>query len=372
MWRRLQPAIIDMNRLLLLSLIAPLLFAGSAEAICPLHLRVIQPTAAGERVKLQWDPIPGTIEYHVYENLRGTFGYTRTVTQKTTFEIAHRVTSETTFAYTVVAIVDPSVASILETQENTACLATIEALVQPDLFLSKFSRRAIIPVVGSGPGANGARFKTSLRLLASAAGQRGKLFFRPAGKVASDQDPSLSYSFVFRGQSVRYEDIVAEMGATGIGSIDIVPDADSVGSVPIVGVRLYNDTPSGTFGTSGEAVYPFDYLRPPRLVVEVPDSRFRLNIGLRTLTKVKMQAFLFSSPTGVPLDEIEGEFPADIMIMKSAEDFLGTTLESGNVIDIGFGGSVIPFFTITENKTNDPTLIIATPPKSTNVGAYVD
>jgi hypothetical protein len=360
------------NRPLLLILIATVLFSGSAEAICPLRLRVIQPTVAGERVKLQWDPIPGAVEYHVYENLRGTFGFTRTVTQKTTFEIAHRVTSETTFAYTVVALVDPSVASILETQESTACLATIDAVVQPDLALSKFSRRAIIPVVGSGPGANGARFKTSLRLLASAAGQRGKLFFRPAGKVASDQDPSLDYSFVFRAQEVRYEDIVAAMGATGIGSIDIVPDADSVASVPIVGVRLYNETPNGTFGTLAGAVYPFDYLRAPRLTVEVPDSRFRLNIGVRTLTKVKMQAFLFSSVSGVPLDEIEGEFPADIMIMMSAEDFLGTRLESGNVIDIGFGGSVIPFYTITENRTNDPTLVIATPPKSTNVGAYVE
>ena len=363
-----------MNRPVLLTLIATLLFAARAEAICPLNIRVIQPAVPGERVKLQWDPIPGTIEYHVYENLRGTFGFTRTITQKTSFEIAHRVTSETTFSYTVMALVDPSVASISEERENTACLATIDAVVSPDPALIAFSRRAIVPVVGSGPGAEGALFKTTLRLLASAAGQRGTLYFRPAGKVASADDPSMRYSFVFAGESLRHDDIVAAMGATGIGSIDIVPDADSIASVPIVGVRLYNETPNGTFGTSSEAVYPFDYLRPPRLRVEVPDSRFRLNIGIRTLSKVKMQALVFSSPRGAPLDEIEAEFPADVMVLKSAEEFLNfrLKLEPGNVIDIGFGGSVIPFFTITENRTNDPTLVIATPSKSTNVGAYVD
>jgi len=51
---------------------------------------------------------------------------------------------------------------------------------------------------------------------------------------------------------------------------------------------------------------------------------------------------------------------------------IGVPLDPGQSVTIFFEGAAIPFYTRTENRTNDPELFIPSRVKSTNVGAYVE
>jgi hypothetical protein len=62
-------------------------------------------------------------------------------------------------------------------------------------------------------------------------------------------------------------------------------------------------------------------------------------------------------------DRLDGfktlDFPAGWMEMKSASDFVGRPLQPGQLLVMTFSGAAVPFYTITENATNDPTLVVA-------------
>jgi hypothetical protein len=230
----------------------------------------------------------------------------------------------------------------------------------------------ILPIVGSTAGSFGGRFKTALTLRATGGDQRGRIVFHPAGKVASDDDPSIPYTFNSSAQEISYDDIVATLGQSGIGSLDIVPAEDAVSFVPEVEARLYNDTSIGTFGTLAGPIYPYDYLRVGVMEVNIPDSRFRVNIGFRTLTDTSMRILIFNEQ-GTLLHFFSVSYPAGWMQMTSAADLARRALAPGQSLQVVFSGSVIPFHTITENATNDPTLVVSPAVrKSRNVGEYVD
>ena len=50
-------------------------------------------------------------------------------------------------------------------------------------------------------------------------------------------------------------------------------------------MRLFNQITGGTFGAFEAPVLPADAFRPIDWNVFVPSSRFRVNIGIRTLTR---------------------------------------------------------------------------------------
>src|ERR1700756_1039341 len=89
-------------------------------------------------------------------------------------------------------------------------------------------RKGIIPIVGSTAGANGAHFKTLLRIYA-APDAHGKIVFHPLGAIASDSDPAMPYSFAPNAHVVtdylEWPDVVAAMGQSGLGTLDIIPDS---------------------------------------------------------------------------------------------------------------------------------------------------
>ena len=347
----------------------PVLFAlvlflalPAAAEFCDLDLRY-------ENGEVRWKPITGALRYTVletYGGLKAPFYYSTT---KTFVQVDHRATAAMTVRYVVTAEVEEGVRIQAVTWKD-ACTGTIDVPIGVDAEFRKFTRRAIVPVVGSTPGAFGGQFKTAVELR-GAANESGRLVFHPAGQVAADDDPSMPYSFV-NTRVIVHDDIVAAMGQKGIGSLEIVPDAASVDRVPEVSVRLYNDTSMGTFGTYAAPVLPYDYLRPAGMQVRVPDARFRLNIGIRTLTATTVEAIIRRADGR--LDGLRTlRFPAGWMEMKAASDFIGATLNPGDQVTLSFNGSAVPFYTITENATNDPTLVIA-PAEGTsrNVGNYVD
>ncbi len=354
------------------ALVLCLFTTAPAHAYCALNLRF-------ENGALTWDKVGGATDYWILEAYGDPIVYRHYSTLNTTFTPAHRSSAGTIIRYTVTAPIAAGVRSLLlgdeqltNAETNDACAASIDIDVPLDAAFRKLTRRAILPVVGSTPGSFGGRFKTSLILRPVAPDQRGKIVFHPAGQVASDDDPSIRYQFNGAAPLV-YDDIVAAIGQSGIGSLDIIPDENASSIVPVVEARLYNETAIGTFGTLAAPAYPFDYLRPNALEVTIPESdTSRINIGFRTLTATKMRVFI-SSPAGQLLSFHDVSYPAGWMQMSSANDFTGKTLQKGQIVQVHFDGSVIPFHTVTENSTNDPTLIVVSPRTSSkNVGAYVD
>jgi hypothetical protein len=234
----------------------------------------------------------------------------------------------------------------------------------------KFARKAVLPVVGSTAGAFGGKFRTALELRGGAS-QHGRLIFHPAGKAASDDDPSIPYSFRTT-RVITFEDVVEAMGQQGIGSLDIVPDPDSSDVLPEAEVRVYNDTSIGTFGTFFRPVMPYDYLRPLGFEIRIPDNRFRINVGLRALTAAQVQVIILTKE-GRPNGLRNMSFPAGWMEMKHINDFVGRALEPGQSIVLTFSGAVVPFYSITENATNDPTLVLGpTHVTETDTSKFVD
>src|SRR6185295_3346643 len=141
-------------------------------------------------------------------------------------------------------------------------------------------------VAGSVRGNQGSEFKTSMQLSNYGEGTiTGRLVFHPAGVAAQAGDPSLSYSLTPE-QTLSYPDVVQSLGASGIGSIDLVVTS---GNPPDVSARIFND--AGANGTSGltenlltadQAFHTLDFGSIP---IPADLTSFRLNIGYRTLDR---------------------------------------------------------------------------------------
>jgi len=344
--------------LLVLSLL--LVLPASAE-YCDLELRY-------ESGQVRWKSVSGANRYTILKTFGDLKAPEYSSTRNTFIDVDERASSAVTVRYIVTAEVEAGVR--LMATWNDACTGSIDVTLPVDEAFRKFTRRAILPVVGSTPGAFGGQFRTSLELRGLAS-EKGRIVFHPAGKIASDSDPSMPYSFV-DVRVLAWDDVVAAMGQSGLGSLEIIPDADSLDRIPQTQVRLYNDTSLGTFGTFATPVVPYDYLRPPSFQLRIPDDRFRVNMGIRTLEATRV-SIVFQRANGQLDGQRELNFPAGWMEMKSIADFVGKTLEPGHLLIVSVTGAAVPFYTITENRTNDPTLVV--PPKvgtSREVGTFVD
>lgn len=344
---------------ILLLVCAPLALANP----CDLDLRY-------ENGALQWNSIPGVEQYRILESLDEFSTARGNSTRGTTWPVTRRASKPTRISYQVTAEFAVGTRATAVESIDT-CTARIIVALPADEPFRAMTRMAVLPIVGSTPGALGGKFKTSLTL--RGVSLKGKLVFHPAGREASPNDPSIPYVLGNDARPVVFEDVLAAMGQTGLGSIDIVPDADADGRVPRIEARLYNDTASGTFGTFANAVLPYSYLRPGPVQVQIPEgNRFRVNLGIRTLTATSVTALIYGAD-GRLRDFVDVSFPANYTIMSSASEFVRRTLVPGDSVTLSFSGSAIPFYTITDNSTNDPTLVVAPPrAQSSNVDEYVD
>lgn len=333
---------------------------AAAAEFCDLDLR-------HENGEVRWKAIPGAERYTVletYGGLRPPFYYS---TNRNFVPVDHRASEAMEVRYIVTAVVEPGVR--IMSSWSDACTGQIDVEIPANAEFRKFTRRAIFPVVGSTPGAFGGQFKTSIELRGS--GERGRIVFHPAGRAAADDDPSMPYAFVDT-RVIAIDDVVAAMGQSGIGSLEIIPDTGSIDRIPEVRVRLYNETSLGTFGTFASPALPYDYLNPQSMQVRLPDARFRVNIGIRALEATTVEAIIRRADGR--LDGLRTlRFPAGWMEMRSASDFIGATLNPGDQVTLSFNGAAVPFYTITENQTNDPTLVVpGAEGTSRDVGSYVD
>jgi len=348
-----------MKRTLFVATVALLFAASAARAACNLNPRYL-----GDQIR--WDSPEGSVQFSVQELIDGLAPVYLT-TKLNSYPVTRRASAPVNVRYIITAEISKGTQAV---ESMDACVATLDIELAPDENFRKLTRRAVIPVAGSTAGAFGGKFRTALELRGNAS-MKGRVVFHPAGRVADDNDPSLPYSFI-GNPIVAWDDVVEAMGQSGIGSIDIIPDEGTLDSVPGITARLYNDTSIGTFGTEVPAVLPYSYLDSRSLEVPIPSARFRTNIGLRTFGATKIKVVTYDA-RGRLQGFKDYSFAAGWMQMTSAEQLSGETLAPGASVTLLVTGSAVTFYTITENQTNDPSVILSgATSQSRNVGLFVD
>ncbi|MGH9459364.1 MAG: hypothetical protein ACRD2J_17140 [Thermoanaerobaculia bacterium] len=217
--------------------------------------------------------------------------------------------------------------------------------------------RGVLVVAGSTPGAFDSHFKTALQLHnRGTTAAHGMLVFHPNGRAASAGDPFVAYGIDPR-ETLHFDDVVAAMGATGLGSIDIIPSA---GPVPAVMARAFDDRPEGTSGATIPLLDPRDALAPatPGTLIVPPDlDRFRFNIGIRSLSDGAVVRLTVFGANGIERFAVERTFAPDLLEQKPAADMLGAPLFAGDSIAVQLvSGSAFVYGTTTDNISNDPSV----------------
>ncbi len=348
------------------------LLAFSAGAQCTLNLQK-EDLGRGERWELSWDKVPGATGF-ILESPR-TDPDTGTVTTyrkeipieagtRVTTEVAVKTSVDLTVPYRVIAIGVPN------------CTGTIEVNWVSSVTFERIARKSVIPLVGSARGANDSNFKTSLRLRGTARNQKGILIFHPANVPARDSDPSLAYSLATTSSVIVYDDVVAAFGATGLGSIEIVPDFSTEHGwmVPYAEVRLFNVDATGTYGTLESQTQAIDFLSGnpdaiTSLVLTVPGPELRVNLGARAFeeTIVTMKV----SRNGDVIASRDWPLTRDFLFFNSALASTGVTPQPGDTVTIEIpAGGAVPMYSLTDNRTNDPALFVPPTRIRFDVGAF--
>jgi hypothetical protein len=306
--------------------------------------------------RLSWQPVNGATNYEVQTSsdnflhattlLNLPAGSTGVTVNELTSSALH------TYSYRITASNSANASDI-------PCSGTFTAFFGAAGGLGQRVNRIVLPVVGSTRGQNNASFKTSLRLGPAPTTSAGKIVFHPAGRAGSDDDPSIPYR-VERGQTLQFDDIVATIGQSGIGSLDVIqifPFVLPSTSVLPVEARLFNEGTGGTYGAFEAPVLPVDAYKPIDWNVFIPSSRFRVNIGIRTITAAHVTFFLIAADGAIT--EKIADYPADYIFLDAADHFFGKPVNPGDSIVINITGDnviAIPFHTLTDNSTNDPAI----------------
>jgi hypothetical protein len=223
---------------------------------------------------------------------------------------------------------------------------------------------AIVPVVGSTPGAIGqAFFRTSVQLHNPGTTPiSGHLVYHPQGASGSSADPSQFYSLQ-PGETKAIPDLLPSMGLTGLGSLDVV--ADDSFPAPLIVARVFND--AGAFGTTGfseELVLPGDALGVGEkgILVAPPDAAlYRFNIGVRTLGAGATISITLRNAAGTVTRTLTRTYPANYFEQRDSAAFLeGPAVAANDTITVQVvSGRAIVYGATVDNRTNDPSLQLA-------------
>jgi len=315
------------------------------------------------RARLDWAPVPGATDYDIYVRTR----YGGPTFAKTTGLSGANLSPVTT---------DPQEHTYLvfargNDDPNYLCVGEVRVNLDGDRDLAEITSKRIIPLAGSVHGANGSDFRTSLTIT-KAARRTGRIVFRPTGTVASDADPFLRYAFGDNddgGPSELYwDDVVAAMGATGTGSLEIIPDRvgdETSLHVPPVSARVYNVAAKGTYGSLVTAVRPAEWFLDPQtqhasvgVMIPAVHGNLRRNVGFRTLTAISYRVFT----PGEEQLQVTGTAPRGYTYFSSLDALVGRPVPDNAWVSVEIvGGYAIGFYTETDNVTNDPALVIGTP-----------
>lgn len=336
-----------------------LMIAGiSAQAACVLtgHAEITR----GGWPRVFWDPVAGADRYHV-EILRDNEEHVRSQDiAEPSIDVRFQTADRTVLYYRVTA-------ESTTDRNFERCSTVVPVVLERNANFRNVTRRLIIPIAGSAPGANGAYYRTSLRLTSNVVAERGRLIFHNFDDHFPYDPKTLRYDLGHSvGESVFYEDIVAQMGGSGIGYIEVVPDDDTVGYMPSIETRVYNDSPEGTFGGFVDTVNPIDFTSSSLVKIDAADPRFRMNIGIIAMgpTYGSLQAV---RKNGTVIGFTNIALNPGTATMIPAATFAGFDRQAGDVIRfVAVNGSqAILFYTLTDNTTNDPQVFV--PSQNTKV-----
>jgi hypothetical protein len=222
----------------------------------------------------------------------------------------------------------------------------------------------ILPAAGAAPGAT-AFFRTSLQMLNPTSNTiSGNLVFHKQLQSASPGDPSLPFS-LSPGQSVSYTDVVATIGSSGVGSLDIFTAG---GNAPIATARVYSDGGSaGTSGFSEEALAPndaLDFFSHGMLLIPPDLTNFRMNIGVRTLdTGATLTVSTYDSSGNLKGTRTLPAYGPNVFDQLPVATFTGlSSVPPGGYMLITFnvfGGRAFIYSSVIDNRTSDSTYRLA-------------
>ena len=222
---------------------------------------------------------------------------------------------------------------------------------------------AVIPVVGSTPGAiGGSFFRTSVQLHnPGTAAMSGRLVYHPQGTSGSTADPSLFYALQ-PGETRSIPDLLPSMALTGLGSLDVVVES---GAVPLFLVRVFNDGGSlGTTGFTEEVVLPGEAIGAGQrgvLVGPIDTALYRYNVGVRTLAAGATLSIVVRNAAGTVTRTLSRTYAPSYFEQRDSTAFLdGAILAANDTITVSVvSGSAIVYGATVDNRTNDPSLQLA-------------
>lgn len=216
---------------------------------------------------------------------------------------------------------------------------------------AQFSTRpadATVPIVASTAGQSNASFRSEVQLAnGSEDRMTGWLHLRPHDIFKRyDLEPHATVAFA---------DIVAEMGATGVGSLDVFVDE---GTVPTIVVRAYDDQPTGTTGVTVPALTRADILERPAvrslIVPAALGARFRFNIGIRAMEDGATLELTTFDATGAERHFRTLTLPSHFFEQQPGSVIAGLELHGNDSIRVRVAaGSAIVYATSVDNVTND-------------------
>ena len=239
-------------------------------------------------------------------------------------------------------------------------LAPATCLAQSDVLAG------YLPVVGSLFGDFGSHFETTVQLHnPNSNGMSGRLVFHPAGQLGLDR--SIPFHIPFHG-TISFEDVVAAMGTSGLGTMDVLWDGKDL--KPVVVATVFNEVGSDQLGNQETHGCNEDFVTfvPGGTGVQVTGvllgpidvERFRFNVGVRVLGPNPINLLIdVQDPQGNLVHSVTRSYSAGTFQQISVADFLdGFEIGDNFSLMMRTGGPVIVYGATVDNRTNSPSLQI--------------
>jgi CSLREA domain-containing protein len=215
---------------------------------------------------------------------------------------------------------------------------------------------AFLPIAGSGAGAGGAFFRTTLQFHNPAEyAMTGNLVIRPIGGGEARIAP----------YALRPHETVDVSAAFGSGyvTIDVAP---LTGGLPEAAARVFNDgAERGTSGLTTTLASVADAITAGRrgVLLAPPDGvTMRFNIGTRSLDAGVQVTFALRRASGSVVAHVTRTLAPNLLTQESATALFSIPLEPNDSIDVSVqAGSAIVYGSAVDNISQDPSFVIAKP-----------
>jgi hypothetical protein len=218
----------------------------------------------------------------------------------------------------------------------------------------------VIPAVGSVFGVGGAAFRTTFQTTNEGDSPLKVIYrYHPAKVPGSESD--ISTTLAIAPHATDSTDVLAAMGVTGLGSLDVL----SATWAPLVTAHVFNDTANGTNGFIEPMVSVKDVIHSAatfRLVIPNDTTNYRMNIGSRSLTTALHLGCLLYDAAGQQIGTVSKSYPANYFEQVPLQEFIGASVAippAGTLDCQPFFGDLAIYSSITDNRTNDSAIYIA-------------